>query len=253
MPDHHSARWPGLTGRGRALHRSTSDRFGRSTSPSDRVCRSRFASFGCSASVRHCAACAASSRTDFPAETRPSPEGPLGDEAKRTANERIQRFDATLTTPFLLGVRPEQIGDVVTRGSFFGELSHTTAYASCASAVQALRNGFRTYRDGGIVDVVDLPMVLEAYFETVFPAAVLRTSHRAQLWNPNGQNELGRDIERLDIRQAYPGTVAELALAAAIGKVPHDAVLRLVERALQSSHDPHFAMLKEVIRLNVGT
>jgi len=176
----------------------------------------------------------------------------LSEESKGVANERIQRFDGPLTAPFLLGLRHEQVGNVVTRRSFFGDLSHVTAFASCASAVQALRNGFRTYQSGGIVDVVDLPMVLEAYFETVFPSAVLRTSDRAQLWNPNKHNELGRDIERIDIAQAYPGMVTELALAAAFNKVPQNAVLRLIDRALTSGHDPHLVLMKEVINLNLG-
>jgi len=66
--------------------------------------------------------------------------------------ERLEKFDSAMTIPFLLGVQPGENDDVVTRGSFFGELSHITAYASCASAAQGLRNRFRTYREGGIVD-----------------------------------------------------------------------------------------------------
>lgn len=176
----------------------------------------------------------------------------LSDDSKKFANQRIQHFDAALTPPFLLGVRPDQIDEVVTKGSFFGELRHVTAYASCASAVQTLRTRFRTYQDGGIIDVVDLPMVIEAYFETVFPAAVLRTATRSQLWNPNNHNELGRDIERIDIGQVYPGTIAELALAAANSKIPQAGMVKLIDRALEVERDPYLVMLREVIQLNLG-
>lgn len=172
--------------------------------------------------------------------------------SKVVANKRIQQLDVPLTFPFLLGVRAEQISVPVTRRSFFGELSHVTAFASCSSAIQRLRNKFLTYRDGGIIEVADVPMIIESYFETVFPSAVLRTSNRSQLWNPNTHDQLGRDIERIDIEKAYPGSIAELGIAAAFDKVPRGAVVKLIERALSVHPDECLSMLLEVIKLNNG-
>lgn len=168
------------------------------------------------------------------------------------ANLRIQQFDAPLKFPFLLGVQAGQIIAPVTRRSFFGELGHETAFASCASTAQRMRNDFVTYRHGGVIEVFDVPMIVESYFETVFPSAVLRTATRSQLWNPNTHDQLGRHIERMDIEKAYPGSISELGLAAAVDKVPRDAVMKLLERAQEIKSDRCLEMLIELIKVNGG-
>ena len=165
--------------------------------------------------------------------------------------ERITLFDAPLNPPFLLGAGQKGAAELVTAGSFFGNLRQKTAFASCVSATQSLIGAFRTAHTNETIDVLDLAMIVSAYFEAVFPSAVMRTCTRAQLWCPKSEPALTDALRNVDLSRLLPGTIPELAVAAALGNLPAQPVADLIDRAMASSDDPVLPMLYELIRLNI--
>jgi len=175
----------------------------------------------------------------------------LSEAHRQTALERIRQLDAPLNPPFLLGAGQKTAAEFVTAGSFFGDLHQKTAFASCVSATQSLLGTFRTAHTSDIIDVLDLAMIVSAYFEAVFPSAVMRTCLRAQLWCPKSEPALTDALRNVDLSRLLPATIPELGIAAALGKLPAQAVLDLIDRAAMSSNDPVLPMLIELIRLNI--
>lgn len=170
---------------------------------------------------------------------------------RQTALERIRQLDTPLDPPFLVGAGQHGAAELVTSGSFFGDLHQKSAFASCVGAVQALLDTFRTAHTSEVIDVIDLPMIVSAYFEAVFSSAIMRTCTRAQLWCPKSEPALTEALHNVDRSRLLPATIAEIGVAAALGKLPAPAVVDLIEVAIRSDADPVLPMLLELIRLNI--
>jgi hypothetical protein len=175
----------------------------------------------------------------------------LSERSRVPALQRIRRLDLALQVPFLLMEDDRAGPDQITSGSFFGSLHQRAAFAACVSAVQFLCDGFSKPDERNTIDVLRLAMVVSAYFEAVFVSAVLRTCSPVQLWCPRSEPELTQVLQQVDLSRLLPGHVSELGMAAALGKIPAQAVYELVERARQARDTPILQMLAEVISLNI--
>jgi hypothetical protein len=95
---------------------------------------------------------------------------------------------------------------------------------------------------------IDLSLVIEGYYEAVLLAGMLRTFRVRHLRSGGFDHDF---VERLANRPAtlsYPGTVGELAWAAAQGKVAPQPVLSLLDRF--ETLDSALTMLRELTMLN---
>lgn len=175
----------------------------------------------------------------------------LSHQHRQTALYRIRLLDAPLNPPFLMGAGQKGAAELITSGSFFGDLHQKTAFASCVSATQSLLEVFRTANTNETIDVLDVAMIVSAYFEAVFLSGALRTCHRGQLWCPKSEPALTDVLRNVDPGRLLPATVSELGIAAALGKLPAQAVIDLIDRSIAVDSDPVLPMLLELIRLNI--
>ncbi len=189
----------------------------------------------------------------------PDPEAPttmrteLSDDARAYVTQRLERLRGEMEPPILLsgelGGMAARASTLQTRKSFFGELHHLTAFAAGSSAAQEVRSGIEERRTQLPREVIDVKFLIDAYFESVILAPMLRTlSRRDMRWA--GQEEQVADLlRRLDVTRAYPGIIAELGWAAINDKLPQRAVHELLCRA---TPDPAIEMLKAVLKSQIA-
>src|SRR3954463_2533394 len=92
--------------------------------------------------------------------------------------------------------------DLITHGSFFGELGHTTAFAAGSSAAQTLRLQLGSVGGGIKFAVADIPMAIDAYYEGPLLGALLRTFDRVEIHYPGGDPEIEERIAAINPNQA---------------------------------------------------
>jgi hypothetical protein len=151
-----------------------------------------------------------------------------------SARKRISRLEGhDLSPPFILdcaAVEPT----VRTSGSFFGELGIKTAFAAATCAALEVRATLEKQKNFRSVAVLDVPMVVSSYFDSVLIAAVLRTLTSNELYDPGKVDEVCRALMASPTDAAYPGLLAEYAWAGVNRKLPYEPLLRLLEASTES-------------------
>lgn len=149
-------------------------------------------------------------------------EGPAAEFAERREKKLIP---TPLQSP-LLPLGGEGEGKIV--GSFFGDLGPVCAFAAVSAHAQHLHERIEEVRVHETVKVLDVPFLLQAFFDPVIVAALLRTLPRRDLYDPAREHLVAREI-RTNADSYYPATLTELALAALVLKVPAASVRAALE------------------------
>jgi hypothetical protein len=155
----------------------------------------------------------------------------LPDDIARLAGERLDRLRMSdgLEAPLLL------VGDsdaTLTNGSYFGELRSKAAFAAASAVAQRQKDQFLRDRQVNEVRVFDVALALQAFFDPLFLAGLLRTFDRRDLRDESHDEEVDRALGEY---QMFPGTLFEAGYAAVTGKVPADSMIR---RLGAGGHDP---------------
>lgn len=160
---------------------------------------------------------------------------------------RITKLEGQMRPHLLMVPSNDARPDLRTLGSFFGELRQEAAFAAGVSAAQAVIQNLGTLGGGIQLKVVDLAMAVDAYYEGVLLAALLRTFNGIHVRYPGSDPLIEQRLQSLDPERAYPGVIAELALAAIQNKIPNKQLRILVEK--RKAADPWLAMLAELMDL----
>lgn len=147
----------------------------------------------------------------------------LSAENRQMANARIDRL-RKLEPPLLPCGKAEE---PKTRGSFFGTLEPRAAFAAVSAYAQQMRCKMDEDRHDETIKIVDVPLLLQAFFDPIIVAAMLRTFQVRDLRDPGAAPEVARTISE-NIKGYEPATIAELALAATEGKLPAATVRQLL-------------------------
>lgn len=142
-----------------------------------------------------------------------------------------------------------ELSTLTTVGSYFGTLHPVPAFAAAASAAQALISEIDGIGVGSRRKIVDVRLLLDAYFETVLLGAIMRTLP-AYLVRWNGQDAaVAEFMDNIDAPRAYPGLLGEIAWAAVTDKLPKQAVAALLARIPDPT--PDVLMLREILLLQL--
>jgi hypothetical protein len=130
-------------------------------------------------------------------------------------------------------------GDFRTIGSFFGEVHSRAAFAAASALGQYMKCKMESSRAGSEVQVLDVPLIVQAFYDSLLVAGLLRTLDQRDV------RDYGHDVDIAGVLRDPGGryrapTLAEFALAAIEQKLPAAAV-----RALLADHaeDPDVAFL----------
>ena len=168
----------------------------------------------------------------------------LNEPARRTAEGRIEQLTGHLPTPFLLG--GEALSEEMkTHNSFFGTLRHKAAFAAACSVVQELRTEMDVDAGSSVREILDLPMVIQCFFDSVFISAILRTCQLRELDFIGQHQAIAAEIESKCHDSNMAGLVAELGWAAVQHKLPIAPVVSLLQRFTE--HES-IVMLLELLR-----
>ena len=141
----------------------------------------------------------------------------LGAESLEFASGREQSLRTRPLVPPLLPLADDGEGKIV--GSFFGDLKPVPAFAAVSAHAQHLHHRMERIREDETIKVLDLPLILQAFFDPIIVAALLRTLPRRDLRDPVAEHLVAREIET-NARSYHHATIAELALAALESKLP---------------------------------
>ncbi len=145
----------------------------------------------------------------------------------RLAQARLARLRGSggLDPPLLLaGDDPSMRTD----GSFFGELHPRAAFAAASAVAQRQKDAFLREHEVNKLDVFNVALAVDAFFDTIILAGLLRTFDRRYLRDLTHDAEVDRALGEY---QMQPGTIAEAALAAVTGKVPPESVQHRLENS----------------------
>ena len=171
----------------------------------------------------------------------------LKGEALAAAEARIRKLEGQIEPPLLMVNPADARDDLRTLGSFFGTLHQKAAFAAGVSAAQALKQQLGTLGGGIQAKIADLPMAIAAYYEGVLLASLLRTLKGVHVRYAGSDPLVEEKLSRIDPSRAYPGVIAELALAAIDNKIPNRQLRALLEHG--KATDPALLMLTEIMDL----
>lgn len=171
----------------------------------------------------------------------------LSDESERVRRERILELEKSpIEYPLILKETEDVIGTVI-KGSMFGDLHSSVAFAACISATQLARNEVNEKATGPRQLMIDLNHAISAFYDSVLLAAILRTSTPLELGGPFVEREITENLLNGGIEISSDDNIAELLLAALEGKLPANAVLRAVN---EMDHEHRvIGMLKELLSI----
>lgn len=140
------------------------------------------------------------------------------------ASQRRSHLEAL--APPLLPCGGEEEGEIV--GSFFGDLKPVTAFAAVSALAQYMHCEMERVRHDETIQVLDVALLLQAFFDPIIVAAMLRTLQPRDLRDAPSEPAVARTI-RANMREYPDATIAELATAAIAGKLPVKPVRELLE------------------------
>lgn len=169
----------------------------------------------------------------------------LSEGAANFVRERISLLEGkSLTAPFLLGAETLD-GSLQTRDSFLGTLRPKAAFAAATCIAQKLKLEMQTEYGNSSIDVIDMQMAIQCYFDSVILAGLMRTFDRKQLRYVAYDQLVSSELAARSGERSYPGVVPEIGWAAYNNKIPAEAALELLRRSEQSAV---VCMLQEIIR-----
>lgn len=132
---------------------------------------------------------------------------------------RLRRIDGLEPPLLLAGDDPESL----TRDSYFGDLHAKAAFAAAAAVAQRQKDSLLRDREANVIELINVPLALEAFYDTILLAGLLRTFDRRDLRDTadDATTERALGEYRMDA-----GVLAEAGLAAVGGKLPPAAVRR---------------------------
>lgn len=151
----------------------------------------------------------------------------LGGESREFATARRDHLNTEALGAPLLPCGGEEEGTIV--GSFFGDLEPIPAVAAVSAHAQHLRSKMERVREDETAQVLDVPLILQAFFDPIIVATMLRTLQPRDLWDGPSEHVVARTI-RANMADYPDATIAELALAAIEAKVPVRPVRELLEK-----------------------
>ncbi|HSZ03909.1 MAG TPA: hypothetical protein VK778_01765 [Solirubrobacteraceae bacterium] len=151
----------------------------------------------------------------------------LAGRARQVAQARLTRLRASggLEPPLLL---VGDAGTTRTDGSYFGALYPKAAFAAATAVAQRQKDTFLRDRQVNELCVFNVPLALDAFFDTIVLAGLLRTFDRRDLRDVTHDAEVDRALGEYQMR---PGTLIEAGLAAVNGKVPPESVRHRLENS----------------------
>lgn len=148
-----------------------------------------------------------------------------GESREFAVRRREQLAKGELEAP-LLPCGGEEEGTIV--GSFFGDLKPIAAVAAVSAHAQRLRDEMERIREDETIRVLDVPLILQAFFDPIIVATMLRTLPPRDLRDAPSEHVVARTI-RANLSDYPAPTIAELALATIEGKLPVKPVRELLE------------------------
>jgi hypothetical protein len=146
---------------------------------------------------------------------------------RELAEERVARLrsNAGFGSPLLL--RGDTPG-TRTEGSYFGELRPEAAFAAASAVAQHQKDAFQ--RDRGVNELryFNVPLAIEALYDTVLLGGMLRTFERRDLREIGRDEEVGRALGEYQLDEAG---LVEAAYAAITGKLPARPVVERLQRS----------------------
>ena len=157
----------------------------------------------------------------------------LSGEAADIAGERLARLRAPgLEPPLLITGGDDKMS---TRGSFLGELRSKAAFAAASSVAQGMKDSFARDRGPQELRILDVPYTLQSFWDPILRAGLLRTFDRRELRDHAHDVQTEQTLAKVGL----PGALTEAALAAVVGKLPCEAIVR----RLEAGDDPSVAAL----------
>lgn len=150
----------------------------------------------------------------------------LDGDARVLAEARLAWLRSTdgLHSPLLLrGDSPE----TRTVNSYFGQLRPEAAFAAASAVAQRQKDSFQ--RDRGVNELryFNVPLAIEAFFDTVLLGGMLRTFERRDLREIGRDEEVGRALGEYQLDEAG---LVEAAYAAITDKLPRGPVINRLRR-----------------------
>lgn len=121
-------------------------------------------------------------------------------------------------------------GDEYTKDSFFGHLEPKAGFAAAVAAAHEFGLSLAKDEQSNRVAVLNVPMVISSYFESVFLAGILRTLDSRRLCYSGQDEDTRKALNTFPARQAYPGALGEIGWAGVTGKLPIAAVRDLLKK-----------------------
>jgi len=163
------------------------------------------------------------------------------------ALRRLRLLRSTLESPLSNGDRPDYC-----EGAFIGRVRRKTAFAATLSVAQMIIEEIHNGADIFKEQKVDAREILRKFFDPEILGGFLRSFGRNLLFYAGHVEEITRELEAFGLetgRGLDVELVQEIAWAAAHGKLPQHAVLRLIERCEANAM---LKMLHELIIINIA-
>jgi hypothetical protein len=170
--------------------------------------------------------------------------GRLNGPAREQAGARITQLrGAALDAPILA---TGDDGDLRTIGSFFGVVHSPAAFAAASAVAQNMMCSFESNRTQGSVRVLDVALIVQAFYDTILVAGQLRRFEPRDLRDHGHDAELSRAIAS-NAREYALATLVELGLAAFEHKLPRGPVIDVLT---ERNEEPLAAMLLAMLALD---
>jgi hypothetical protein len=104
----------------------------------------------------------------------------LSRDSQEFVASRLEQLDAAITGPIFLGSRTASV-DLVTAGSFFGQLSERGGFSAASAATQKILDAIRVTPGGSLARTIDVAAALDAYFDPCLLVGILRTCKKEQV------------------------------------------------------------------------
>jgi hypothetical protein len=146
---------------------------------------------------------------------------------RKVADARLRRLrrSSGLEPPLLLYGDDE---DGRTEGSYFGALRSRAGFAAASAVGQKQKESFQRERRVNELRYFNTALALDAFFDAVLLAGMLRTFDRRDLRDIARDEEVGRALGEYQMSDA---TLVEATYAAVVDKLPADLVRERLERS----------------------
>ncbi len=168
----------------------------------------------------------------------------LSPEIVEIVQDRVRNLRGTVYAPLITSGDSERI-----QGSYAGEnLRKRTIFAATQAVAQEMVDEALRKESANETWRIDTNDLIGKYFDAEILGAFLRSFNRSFLWWPGHVEKVARQLEDYPSNHSSVAVVAEIGWAAALGRLPAEATLRLLER---HPNVPVMQLMRELIELNV--